>query len=137
MHTKRAIRKAIVTALSLCVLLLIPVRSGAQDNFDSDPEFPGIQQPLAPVKVDGKVLFNVRGMSSFTAEQRAAAVSKRIKSAAADQSVSVDSVKIIAEGDHLAVYAGANFLMNVYEQDAEVEQISRETLAQIIRQETS
>jgi len=136
-HTKRAIRKATVTALILCVLLLIPARSGAQDNFDSDPELPGIQQPLAPVKVDGKVLFNVRGMSSFTAEQRAAAVSKRIKSAAADQSVSVDSVKIIAEGDHLAVYAGANFLINVYEQDAEVEQISRETLALIIKQKTS
>jgi small-conductance mechanosensitive channel len=137
MHTKRAIRKETVTALIICVLLLIPVRSGAQDNFDSDPEFPGIQQPLAPVKVDGKVLFNVRGMSSFTAEQRAEAVSKRIKNAAADQTVSADSVKLITEGDHLAVYAGVNFLINVYEQDAEVEQISRETLALIIKQKTS
>jgi small-conductance mechanosensitive channel len=137
MHTKRAIRKATVTALILCVLILIPARSGAQDDFDSDPELPGIQQPLAPVKVDGKVLFNVRGMSSFTAEQRAAAVSKRIKSAASDQSVSVDSVKLIAEGNHLAVYAGVNFLMNVYEQDAEVEQVSMGTLAYIIRQKTS
>ena len=136
-HTKRAIRKATVTALSLCVLLLIPARSGAQDDFDSDPELPGIQQPMAPVKVDGKVLFNVRGMSSFTAEQRAAAVSKRIKSAAADQTVSSDSVKLITEGDHLAVYAGVNFLMNVYEQDAEVEQISMGTLAYIIKQKTS
>ena len=34
MHAKRAIRKATVTALILCVLLLIPARSGAQDNFD-------------------------------------------------------------------------------------------------------
>jgi small-conductance mechanosensitive channel len=137
MHTKRAIRKATVTALILCVLILIPARSGAQDDFDSDPELPGIQQPLAPVKVDGKVLFNVRGMSSFTAEQRAEAVSKRIKSAAADQTVSVDSVKIIAEGDHLAVYAWKSFLINVYEQDAEVEQISMGTLAYIISQKTS
>ncbi len=76
------------------------------------------------------MLFNVRGVSSFTAEQRAAAISKRIKNAAADQAISADSVKIITEGDHLAIYA-ENFLMNVYEQDAEVEQISRETLAYI------
>jgi small-conductance mechanosensitive channel len=136
-HAKRAFRKANLKALVLCVLLFVTVRSGAQDNLDSDPELPGIQQALAPVKLDGKVLFNVRGMSSFTAEQRAAAVSKRIKSAAEDQSVSVDSVKIITEGDHLAVYAGIDFLINVYEQDAEVEQISMETLAFIIKQKTS
>ncbi len=129
--------KTAILALFIGALFLIPVRTVAQEIFDADPELPGIQQALAPVKVDGKVLFNVRGMSSFTAEQRAAAISTRIKSAAEDQSVSVDSVKLIVEGNHLAVYAGVNFLMNVYEQDAEVEQISMRTLAHIIRQKTS
>jgi small-conductance mechanosensitive channel len=134
---KSTFRETTIMALFIWGLFLIPSPTTAQENFDADPELPGIQQPLAPVKVDGKVLFNVRGMSSFTAEQRAAAVSKRIKSAAADQSVSVDSVKLIAEGNHLAVYAGVNFLMNVYEQDAELEQVSMGTLAYIIRQKTS
>jgi small-conductance mechanosensitive channel len=137
MYAKRMVRKAAITPLILYMLLLVPVRSGAQDNVDSDPELPGIQQPLAPVKLDGKVLFNVRGMSSFTAEQRAAVVSKRIKSASEDRSVSADSVRIITEGDHLAVYVGIDFLINVYEQDAEVEQISMETLAYVISRKTS
>ena len=130
---KSTFREAVFIASLLC-LLLIPSRTVAQENFDADPELPGIQQALAPVKVDGKELFNVRGMSSFTAEQRAAAISNRIKNAAADQTVSADSVKIITEGDHLAVYAEGNFLMNVYDQDSEVEQISRETLAYVISQ---
>ena len=134
---KSTFREAVIMASLIGVLLLVPSRTVAQENFDADPELPGIQQALAPVKVDGKVLFKVRGISSYTAEQRADAISKRIKNAAADQSVSVDSVKIITEGDHLAIYAGGNFLMNVYEQDAGVEQISRETLAYIMRQKAT
>jgi len=134
---KSKFRRTVLSALLLFVLLLIPFRTVGQDNFDTDPELPGIQQALAPVKVDGEVLFNVRGMSSFTAEQRAASISKRIRQAAADQSVSADSVRIITEGDHLAIYAGGNFLMNVYEQDAEVEQISSETLAYMLKQKAA
>ncbi|MRR21381.1 mechanosensitive ion channel family protein, partial [bacterium] len=128
---KRTFRRADTMAFLLIVLHLIPFRTVAQENYDADPELPGIQQALAPVKVDGIVLFNVRGMSSFTAEQRAAAISKRIKNAAADQAVSADSLRTITEGDHLAIYAEGNFLMNVYDQDSEVEQISTETLAYI------
>ncbi len=122
--------------LVLFILFLLPGFADAQETADADPELPGIQQVTAPVKIDGKVLFNVRGISSFNAGQRAAAISSRIKEASKDPSVSPDSVFILSTEEYNVVMAGDKFIMNVYDADANVEEIKRETLSGIIRQAT-
>jgi len=53
-----------------------------------DPE-PAPQS--APVEIDGRVLFRVRGTSSFPARVRAAGIAERIRQLAADRSVPPDA----------------------------------------------
>ena len=115
-------------------LLLIQGGLSAQETGDSDPELPGIQQHVAQVKVDGKDLFNVRGISFYTAEQRAAAISERIREAAADPEIASDSLTIVVEKDYSSDYAGKRFLLKVFDADADLEQVTRETLTGIICQ---
>jgi small-conductance mechanosensitive channel len=125
---------SVMSGLLIFLLLLFPANSLAQETVDADPELPGIQQPVAQVKIDGTSLLRVRGMSSFTAEQRAVAISNRIKIAAADNSVSGDSVKIIPVNDYFSIYAGPIFIMNVYTADSDIEQIGIGTLTNIVQQ---
>jgi small-conductance mechanosensitive channel len=116
----------------LCIILFPPQRSNGQTTNDVDPELAGVDKILAPVKIDGRNLFFVRGISSFPAEQRAATISKRIKKAAADKTIVPDSVKIINGPGHLMIYAGKEFIVNIYDADAEIEQVSKAALADLI-----
>ncbi len=120
----------------VCMILFFPFRSNCQTTGDADPEISGVENILAPVKIDGKTLFLVRGISSFPADQRAALISKRIKKAAANNSIPADSVKIINGAEYLMVFAGVDFIMNIYEADAESEKISRSALATLIHDKT-
>ena len=52
----------------------------------------------APVEIDGRVLFRLRGVSSFPAAERARLVTDRIVAAAADPAASVDGLRVV-EGD--------------------------------------
>ena len=53
---------------------------------------------VAPVEIDGDLIFRVRGTTSSPADLRARALRARIESAAADPAVSVDSLRI-AKGE--------------------------------------
>jgi small-conductance mechanosensitive channel len=132
--TKIMTKGSSISGLLILLFLLFPARSYAQETVDGDPEQPGIQQPVATVKIDGTNLFKIRGMSSFTSDQRAAAIGMRIRNAAADPSVSSDSVKIVPVNEYFSIYAGTVFIMNVYSSDADVEQVGIGTLTNIIQQ---
>ena len=83
----------------------------------------------APVEIDGAVLFRLRGVSSFPAEERARAVAARIVAAAQDPAMSVDALRII-EGDAAAEIAlGDVPIMRVLDPDAVLEQVGRVDLA--------
>ena len=117
----------IVIALSLCLLFQNNIQG--QTTKEVDLELAEANLHTAPVMVDGNILFSIRGISSYTAEYRAASVSKRIKKAAANPSVPVDSVKVKVAKDHLMIYAGNEFIMNIYDDDAGIENINKEVLA--------
>ena len=91
------------------------------------------QITVSPVKLDGNVLFNLRGVSSFPAEQRSKDVSNRIKTIAADYSIQPDMVKITQEVNHSVIYAGNLIITRIYDADAALEEIERELLAQTIQ----
>jgi small-conductance mechanosensitive channel len=118
----------------ICVSFCMPTFSSGQATTEADLELTGIQQSTAPVKVDGNILFYVRGISSFPAQQRAATISKRIRTAAADPSISKDSVRVIAGENLVKIYAGNEFIMNIYKVDAEVEGVNLETIADVFHQ---
>jgi small-conductance mechanosensitive channel len=126
----------IITIFTIWFSLLVPARISGQTS-DVDPELMGSQQNIAAVKTDGKVLFKVSGSASFPAEQRAATISKRIEKAAKNPGISADSVKIVPDGDRLMIYAGDEFIMNIYDFDAAMEGVKPMILAEFISDRTA
>ncbi|HLV38313.1 mechanosensitive ion channel family protein [Xanthomarina sp.] len=87
----------------------------------------------ASVKIDGNELFKVRGVSSYTAEKRANAISARIKQVAQDDSFSIDSIKIIEFEEHSIIYANKIPLIQIFNADAEFEGLDRHDLAETVK----
>ena len=119
-----------IYALSLIFLCL-----SSNLLFGQDPSITNNasnQIKLSPVKLDGNILFNVRGVSSFPAEQRAREISERIKDVAANYSIQPEMVKIVEEDNHYIIKAGDQLIVRVYDADAAVEGLQRNVLAQTI-----
>jgi hypothetical protein len=85
---------------------------------------------LADVLVDGALVMQVRGTASFPAARRAEEIADNIIAAARDPNIPVDAVTIREEDDRTVLLAGDRFLADVFETDAEIEDLSRELLAQ-------
>ncbi len=85
----------------------------------------------APVEIDGHVLFRVRGASSFPAEQRAAAIEKRIEAIAADTSIRSDMLRTVDSDDFTTILADDRLLMIVADADAKMEHLSRAYLVRV------
>jgi small-conductance mechanosensitive channel len=91
------------------------------------------QISLSPVKLDGNVLYSVRGVSSFPAEQRAKEISGRIKNVAADYSIMPEMVKIVEGNNNSSIYAKDQLIMQIFDADASIEGVNRGLLAQSIQ----
>ncbi len=121
-----------ILRLVILSLLFIPDLASGQATNDVDPALSKDRQQLAPVRVDGSILFYVRGVSSFPAETRAKTIAQRIQRAAANYATPPDSVKAIEDAGRLKVYVGNEFIMNIYSADAEAEGITTPILAEIV-----
>lgn len=87
----------------------------------------------APVIVDGRVLFVVRGVPSYPAQQRAALIERRIRELGADASVSPDALEIVEEKEVVRIVVGQRPVTSVVDLDARTEGISMRLLAGIQR----
>ena len=83
----------------------------------------------APVELDGVVLFRVRGVSSFPADQRARVIRDRLAEAAADPAVSVDALRLVEADGVTRIVAGSVMIMSIVDADAILEQVNRTELA--------
>jgi small-conductance mechanosensitive channel len=115
----------------------IPNKFFGQETITTRIEDTNIQIQVAPVKLDGHVLFYLRGVSSFTAETRVKEINKKLKSFAENDSISADSIKIVDSKSYSGIYAGDKILLRILDADAEIEGIGREILAQIITKKIS
>src|SRR4051812_14814070 len=73
----------------------------AQENNAAPPEVDVAAETevaTAPVEIDGELLFRVRGVTSFPAKERAAAIQKRIEQLAADPKFKAEDVKVVEAG---------------------------------------
>lgn len=130
--SKASMVSGILVIFSLWFSIFFPTLLTGQNTGDIDPELLGSRQNVAPVELDGRILFKVSGSSSFPALQRAATIMKRIEKAAKNPSVSADSVKIIPGEGRQLIYAGDEFIMNVYDIDAASEGLKPLILAELI-----
>lgn len=118
--------------LTVLGIFLLPVIAWCQGTGDVDPTLKEAQVNLAPVRVDGEVLFYVKGVMSYPADIRAKTIQKRIYKAAENRNILSDSVKAISDIGRMQIYAGREFIMNVYPIDAEADGISKELQAEVI-----
>jgi small-conductance mechanosensitive channel len=116
----------IKTILTLCLGLVFSCVTYGQQVGSEQTTAPFA---VAPVKLDGNILFNVRGISSMPATQRAENISQRIKKVAENDSFPADSLQIIEVEDQSSIYAGDIVIMQIYEPDAAMEGVSRQLLA--------
>src|SRR4030095_640293 len=124
---------SIFLGIVIWAFILFPSFAFSQGTSDVDPSLKRTQDDLSPVQLDGEVLFYVRGVSAYPSAIRAATIKKRILNVAKNYSFSVDSLKVMKEAGHNMVYAGYEFIMNVYETDGEAEGVNKDMLAEIIK----
>jgi small-conductance mechanosensitive channel len=86
---------------------------------------------VAPVTVDGEVLFQVRGILAYPASERAAQISARIEALAANPAVVPDSLALSEAPDGTRIAAGDQVVMILADADAQMEMIGREPLARL------
>lgn len=90
-----------------------------------------VESPTAPVEIDGKVLFSVRGVSAYPAEQRATAIAGRIKTIAADANISTAQVRAVDAELGTAILAGDLRLMMLYDADVQDGVLPRKAMADL------
>lgn len=128
-------RKMAISRLWLFLAFLMPALlaggnlQAANGTLLSDgEEHPDAQIVTAPVEIDGDVLFRVRGMSSLTAADRAAAIRERIERAASNPSIPLEAVRVVDSDSFSALMAGELRIMALFDADARFEQVKRTTL---------
>ena len=84
-----------------------------------------------PVRIDGAILFPVRGVTAHPAEDRAAAIAKRITALAKDAAVKVESIVAVESDNSTDIMAGDRFIMSVLDVDAELDGVSRQVLTKV------
>lgn len=75
----------------------------------------------APVRLDGRTLLSVAGISSRTPEDRAEAIVRRLEAIADDRGTPVDALTIAPSEHGLEIRAGSRLIMTVTEMDARLE----------------
>jgi len=85
--------------------------------------------PMAPVMLEHRTLFEVRGVLSFPAEARAEAVSRRIEDLSKDLTFKPDSLTTQESGSTTDILANDVIVMSVTDADAKAAGQSRDALA--------
>ena len=126
------VRRLVVLAALLSAVTMSGPRLHAQAAAAAPASDPDVM--TAPVEVDGDVLFRVRGLSSFPAEVRAAAIAERIVAAAADPSVDPAALHTVEGNAALRIMAGDRPIMALVDADAALEGVSLSALATLNQQ---
>ena len=118
----------IVAVISTCFSINIY----SQQNSSESPFISESTLKVAPVKLDGRILFNVRGISSFPAQERAAKIGERIKNIAETDSILVTKLKLVHGKDYSTISIGEKDIVSIFDADAEIEGIERNLAALVI-----
>jgi small-conductance mechanosensitive channel len=115
--------------LTVALLMLVTTSILAQEATPSSP--PSVTFNYADVVVNGRVLFKVIGISSSPAKRRAKNIAKRIKALAEDPTFDPEAITISVKKDRTLLVVGDHKIMTVLDQDAQVEGIERQLLAEV------
>ncbi|NCR40647.1 MAG: mechanosensitive ion channel family protein [Microcystis aeruginosa W13-11] len=118
----------VIFIVVLLLTLTSPLLGIAQNPTQPENKIDGF-----PVMLDGKPLFFIRrGVSSFSAEERANTITRRIERIAKNDSIPVENLTIEQLPDDNLLYLSVNqeVILTVTEQDAKAHRSTPEVLAQ-------
>ena len=110
--------------LMLLSLLAGPLGAQPKPQPKEIPPAPGAQ-----VTINGETLFSVPGVLSFSAEDRANAISRRIKELSKQVLFKPDSLSVADSDSSTDIMAGDVIVMSVTDQDAKLAKQSRQDVA--------
>jgi small-conductance mechanosensitive channel len=118
-------------ALTALLILACSVQVVFAQPAEEENAVPFRKVDMAPVIIDGKVLFKLRGVSAFPASIRASDVRSEIVKLAMDKSFSVEDLSVVEGRGTSEIHAGDAVLMHVITEDARAEGIERSLLARV------
>ncbi len=128
-------RNGLNLSAAVCLLLLAPILPLHAQNGAANPQQPeasaDVDIPVAPVTLDNRPLFSVRGVTSFPATDRAAAISERILRLARNRDIGVDAIEIADSPNGAEILAGDTRLMVVTPADGLLEVLPYQQLATV------
>jgi small-conductance mechanosensitive channel len=134
-HSSRRTRPSVIGSMSLPVLRKISsaalwaVLASISAPSPAQEASREVEIPTAPVVIDGRELFRVRGVSVYPAEVRATRIETRIAALADDPSIDRQQVQAVLSGNTMDIAAGPRLVMSVHDADASIARIDRQTLA--------
>lgn len=126
---RRALRSLLVCATLLVWLPAAMAGAAAEDEGAEDIAAP----PSAVVRIDGRSILRVRGFVGLPAEERARAIERRIVDFASSRAIPSAALTLEDGTRGTAVKAGTVTLLTVTDADAALEDLSRQALAQAVR----
>jgi small-conductance mechanosensitive channel len=87
---------------------------------------------VAAVVLDGETLFQVRGVSAYPAERRAADIRARIVELARDRDFDPATLSVVEGDEGSRIMAGDRIVLRVVDADAELENVERHLLAAVL-----
>lgn len=112
---------------AMLVLMLIAVGPFVAARAEDAPR--EVDAPSAPVFVDGRFLFRVRGIAAYPPETRAAAIVKRITNLAKDPRMDPAAIQVVESGQSSDVMLNGKLIVSVTDADASLEGIGRRPVA--------
>ncbi len=115
--------------LTIVILILATTEVFAQEAGISPPK--QVVFDSADVVFNGRVLFKVIGISSSPAKRRAKNIAGRVKALAEDSTFDPDRISISVKQDRTLLVVGDHKIMTILDQDALVEGVERQILAEV------
>ena len=115
----------------MIVLFILPPAQATNGSADMNTT------QIAPVVVNGEVLFHMRGITAYPAKQRAKLVAARIKALAENESFDPNTLKIEDLGDRSKIKAGDQTIVTILDVDAELEGVARSIVSRAFLKKSS
>jgi len=128
---RRVSRLGLLLGLAIVGLALLPAAAPAQPASAVAPAADDAADS-APVVIDGRTLFELRGARAYPAARRAADVEARIRVLAADRTFDPATLQV-AQGEHdSTLVARQQRVVIVVDADAELEGLDRTTMTRVV-----
>jgi small-conductance mechanosensitive channel len=111
------------------VVAVVHAAGGQEGGAQSDAG--GVD--TAEVVVDGREILTVRGITAFPAERRAREIRNAIIAVAEDETIPSRAVTLEEKDDRTVIVAGERFLLDLFDEDAALDGISRRVLAETVQ----